>query len=311
MPGHALHAKRQHHRQNRRQALGHCGHGQGHTEQQDLNHITGVANIRRQKNGSNHHQRDDDHSNAEHAADAGDLFLQRRRVLFGGFQHVRDRTHLGCHARSGYDSTATALGNCRALEHHVQPVAQRCGSRERGGILEHAFAFAGQRRLLHAQRGRFDQTRIGAYRIAFVQHQQITAHQLGAGYTLLATITHNRSGHRRHVGQRGNGLLGLAFLHKTEHRIEQHNRCNDHRVDWPALAPFQHPGEQRNANGDQQQVDQRILKVLQNPPPGRVLWRGAQFVCAVCTQTARRLRLAQTPVGVGIDRSCDRCAVYQ
>ncbi len=74
---------------------------------------------------AHHHDGDDDDRDAEHAPDARHLLLQRCRLLRGGLEHLGDRAHLGVHAGGGDHGAAGALRDGRALEDHVEPVAER------------------------------------------------------------------------------------------------------------------------------------------------------------------------------------------
>jgi hypothetical protein len=51
------------------------------------------------------------------------------------------------HAGGGHQRAARALDHGRALEDHVEPVAQRRRPAQRRGILQHGLALASERRL--------------------------------------------------------------------------------------------------------------------------------------------------------------------
>ena len=74
-----------------------------------------------------------------------------------------------------------ALGDGRALEDHVEPVAERTGSGSVAASLAR-LALAGQRGLLDAQRGRAEQARVGADGVTFAEHEHVATHQFGAGH---------------------------------------------------------------------------------------------------------------------------------
>ena len=179
------------------------------------------------------------------------------------------------------------LGNCRALEHHVEPVAQRGRSGQHGAVFQHRFALAGQRSLLHPQRRSLNQPRIGAHGIALAQHQQVAAHQFRAGHAQQARITHHCRCGLGHARQRGHGVFGPRRLHKTQDAVQDDDGGDNQRVHRPAIAAVHGPGDQRNRNGDQQQVNQRVLKVGQHAAPGGNPQRGAQGIAAVCRQPPR------------------------
>ena len=58
------------------------------------------------------------------------------------------------------------------------------------------------------------------------------------------------------------------------------------------------PGRQRDGDGAQQQVDQRVLEVRQHTPPGRDWRRAAQFVAALLGQAPRGIGGAEALGGI-------------
>ena len=287
---HPPHPECQHHRQNRRQPLRHGRHREGHAEQQHVNDIGGVLDIRDQQDRRHDDHGNDDYRDPQHATDASDFLLQRRRLLRSSFEHLGDRTHLGGHPGRRHHGATGALRDGRALEDHVEPVADGCRLRQRGGILEDGFALARQRGLLHAQCCGLNQARIRTYGVTLVQIEQVAAHQPGAGHPQYLTVTQDSRGHGRHARQGGHGVLGLGFLHITEDCVEQDNRRDDDCVHRPADRALDHPGQQRDGNGAQQQVNQRILKMRQDAPPGRDARCRPKFVRTVLREPARHRR---------------------
>ena len=77
--------------------------------------------------------------------------------------------HFGAHAGGRDQCQAAAARHRRALEYHIDAIAQRHRFRQRDRLLQHRLAFAGERGLLYAQRVRLQQARIGAHGIAFGQ----------------------------------------------------------------------------------------------------------------------------------------------
>ena len=122
-------------RQDRRQALGHRRDRQRHAEQQHRDDVGSGADVGEQQHGRHDHDGDDDDRDAEHATDAAHFLLQRRRLLPVAVEHFGDRTHLGLHAGRGDHRAAGALRDGRALEDHVEPVAERSRLRQRRGVL--------------------------------------------------------------------------------------------------------------------------------------------------------------------------------
>ena len=216
-----------------------------------------------------------------------DFLLQRRRLLVGGLEHLGDRAHLGVHPGGGDHGAAGALRDGRALEDHVEPVAERRRPRQRGGILEHGFALAGQRGFLHAQRRGLHQARIRADGVALAEHEHVATHQLGAGHAQQLPVAHDARGHRGHPRQRGHGVLRLGFLHIAQNPVEQDDQRDDDRIHRPAARALDHPGDERDGDGAQQQVDERILELRQEATPGGCARSRSELVGAVLREPAR------------------------
>ena len=73
--------------------------------------------------------------------DGGRLALQRRRVPVDGAHQASDLTHLCRHRRGGHDCAPRALGDRGALEHHVEPVAERRWLAQSFGVFHNGFHF--------------------------------------------------------------------------------------------------------------------------------------------------------------------------
>ena len=70
-----------------------------------------------------------------------------------------------------------ALRDGRALEDHVEAIAERRRFGQRRGILEHGLALAGQRGFLHAQRRGLHEARVGTDRVTLAEHEHVAADQ--------------------------------------------------------------------------------------------------------------------------------------
>ena len=125
--------------------------------------------IAEQQQRGNHQQRHRDHDHAQHAAESGHFLLQRRFLLLRAAEQVGDLAHFSAHAGGRDQCQSAAASHRRALEHHVDAIAQRHWFRQRDRLFQHRLAFAGERGFLYAQRVRLQQARIGAHGIAFGQ----------------------------------------------------------------------------------------------------------------------------------------------
>ena len=70
-------------------------------------------------------------------------------------------------------------GDVRAVEHHVDPVAQGGRLAERADLLEHGLALAGERSLGDGERRRLQQPGVRAHRVTLGQQQHVARHHVG------------------------------------------------------------------------------------------------------------------------------------
>ena len=310
VPGHSLHAQREYDRQDRRQAFGHCRHGQRHAEQQHGNDVGGTADVRQQQDGDNHHVGNADNRQSQHAADASHLDLQRRRPRQGGVQQAGDAAHFRRHARGDDDGTSGASGHGGALEHHVEPIAQSGGRRRRRGVLEDGFALAGQGRLLNAQRRGLEEARVGTDRITLAQQEHVPAHQLGARHPHGLASAEHRRGHRRHLREGRDSASGLRLLGMTERRVQEDDDGDHDRVHRPAHPALDEPSNERDGDRDQQEVDEWIPELREETAPDRDCGCGAELVGATLCEATRRLLLSQTLLEARSRLGCERREVH-
>ena len=140
-----------------------------------------------------HHDGDDDDRDAEHAADARDLLAAAASAPRRWLRASRRSRPSRCPSPVAVTTARPrALRDRRALEDHVEPVAERRRPRQRRGVLQHRLALACQRGFLHAQRRGLDQPRVGADGVALAEHQQVAAHQLGAGHAQRHAVAQHR-----------------------------------------------------------------------------------------------------------------------
>ena len=266
--GHPLHAQGQHDRQDRRQPLGHRRDGQGDAEQQGGDHVVGAVHPEHRKHGEHHHGRDHHHRDAEHPADERDLPLQRRRVLPGAVQQVGDLAHLGGHAGAGHHRPAHALRDGGAVVHHVEPVAQGDVPGQGAGVLEHGLALTGERGLGDLERRRRQQPRVSGHRVALAEGEQVTRHELAGRHPQRYAVAHDRSGGGGHLLQGLDGVLGPGLLHVAQHGVEHDDHRDDDGVVGDAVRALEPPRAERDDDGHQEQIDQRVTEVLQDLAPG-------------------------------------------
>ena len=273
--GHALHAEREHHGQDRSEAFRNGRDGERHGEQQRIDHVVHAVEAFEDRKREQHDHGDDAHGDAEDLGDVVHLLLQRRGLVFGGLEQVGNLAHLRVHAGAGHDGAAGALRHGRAVEHHVRAVAERLRAVERGGLLAHRHRFAGERRLGDAQARGGEQSAVGRHGVAFAKHQDVTGHDVGrvdAFHTAVAQHVGRGCGH---FGKRVDGLFRLRFLHIAQDGIDDQDQHDHDGVERQRLAfgarrrvhLFDDPRHKRDGGGGEQQVDKRVLELLQELLP--------------------------------------------
>ena len=144
---------------------------------------------RRRRDVGGEQDRADDHDGdrrstamPEHAPDAVDLALQRRALLLGARRAGAATLPISV-AMPVAVTTARPRPRVTAvpLKTMFTPVAEPDRLGERGDVLQHRLALAGQRRLGDRQRRRLDQPRVGADRVALGQQQDVAGHHVGGG----------------------------------------------------------------------------------------------------------------------------------
>ena len=113
-----------------------------------------------------------------------------------------------------------------------------------------------------------------------------------------------------HLGQRVDRLVGLRLLHVAEHGVHDEDQHDHYGIEGQRLAALgargrihllDDPRDQRNGRRGKQQIDQRVLELLQELLPLRHWRGGCQLVRAELLESAFGLFAAQAGVGVHIE----------
>jgi len=75
-----------------------------------------------------------------------------------------------------------------------------------------------------------------------------------------------------------NGISSSGFLNETENRVRKNHRHYDSGLGRPAFAALDEPSCQRNGDGPQQQVDQRVTELREHALPCWCWLGDTQFV---------------------------------
>ena len=151
---------------------------------------------------------------------------------------------------------------------------------------------AGQRRLLGAQVLHIGEPKVGRDLVARFEQHDVPRHELFRGNHARLAAAHGPRLGGQHVADRIQRLLGLALLDEAEQRVEDDDAEDDRRVE----PQVQH---QLGEAGAEQDVDQDVVELRQEPHERSALLAFRQPVGPVLLQAARRLARVEAFLGVG------------
>lgn len=131
----------------------------------------------------------------------------------------------------------------------------------------------------------------------------------GRAASSTTTVISFRSG--RHGLQCRHCLLGSRLLHEPQHGVGDHDGRDHDRVERPALGALQDPGQGRDGDGEEEQVDQRVPELPQDPAPRGVRGRGGQLVGPPPLVSVSSLRRGQPVLEVGAQPGGEHVGVQQ
>jgi hypothetical protein len=282
LPDHAARAERQQHRHHRRQRLRDGGHRQAHGRE-DHEHRRLAA-----QHADHEDQRADrQHHEGQPLAEGGQALLQRRAQVDGAIQQAGHLAELGGHAGGHHQARSPAVRRRRALEGHVEPVAQRrCGFRQHARVLVDGDRLAGQCRFVDLQLGDLDQAQVGRHLVARLQQHDVAGHQPGCRHHLpLPGAQHGGAGCGELL-QCCQRTIGAPGLHEADHCVEQHDHQDRQRVD-------QFTDHSRDHRGAEQHQDHEVLELVEQQRHGGAPCGTGDLVRAVLQRAQGGLGLVE------------------
>ncbi len=126
--------------------------------------------------------------------------------LFGGLDHLGDQADLRVHPGGADDAPPAPVGDHRAHECRVQPIAERDFPIRRiqydPRVLLDRLRLAGQRRFLDLEVDALDQTQIGRDEVAGLQQHQVANNEFAPGNRHPPPVANYLRIRRRHLLQR-------------------------------------------------------------------------------------------------------------
>jgi hypothetical protein len=154
-----------------------------------------------------------------------------------------------------------------AVEDHVRPIAERRVARDHIGVFRDGQALSRQRGLRRMQRAGVDDAGVGGNRVAFFYEQDVAGNELGRGDALALSIAHDRRLVRRHCAQRGDGRSGARFLNEAHRGVEHDDGENGDRLVRQPFAVLVPPCRQGDRGRDEQEQDEHVLELGDEPAP--------------------------------------------
>ena len=161
-----------------------------------------------------------------------ELFLQGRFFVLVGLDHLGDDADLGIHAGTDHQALAPPVGNQRAHEGRVLAVAQRgLLVQHRCGELVDRHRFTGQRSLLDLEIDAFNEAQVSRNVVPGFEQDDVTGNQLAPWDRRLNAIADHLRVWRRHLLERRQRLLRLRLLNHADHRVQDDDDHDRHRID--------------------------------------------------------------------------------
>ena len=302
--GHLGHAERQHDGHDGDQALGDGSDGERDGDHKGVEQGSrvgkDVANAVTDDVNAKDHDADDDNHNGKDAAELGELHLQRRELFLGLGQGAGDLAHLGVHAGADHDGATAAVHHGGAHVAHVLAVAERHVVGARGklnhvGVLLDRHGLAGECGLFDLHRGALEDAAVGRDRVARLEHDHVTGHELGARQMHELAVAQHLGLRRAHFLQGLEGLLALGFLDHAQHRVDDNDEHDDGDVGKIGLA-LDHARKCADNGGNDQHDDHGVCHLLKEALPQRRLLGFLKLVRACLGEARRRLVVAQAEV---------------
>mmetsp|Transcript_4339 Transcript_4339/g.12285 ORF Transcript_4339/g.12285 Transcript_4339/m.12285 type:complete len:300 (+) Transcript_4339:2442-3341(+) len=239
------------------------------------------------------------------------ISLERRVVVLIGrlLNLLLNLPNLRLHSRGVHNAHSTPTRDARPRKQHrllrLQLAVRR---RQTVHRLLHRHRLSRQRRLLHPQDGRLQlrHSAVGRNPIPRAHLNHIPRNQPRRPQPRHQPPTTNHLGSLcRHLLERLQRALRIRLLPHAHNRVQSKNQQDHTRLherpdpQLAVVAPLHERQPERHGRRQQQNLHQRVVKLLQHHRPERRRIRLFQRIRTVLRQTRRRLRLGQPVLQVG------------
>ena len=224
---------------------------------------------------------DDD---AEDLAGAIEFPLQRRGLVGRLLQQSGNAAHLGAHAGGGHDRLAVPVGGRRATEDHVVAIAKRHIVVQSAPCPWSTGRLSPVRAASAVWSAADSISRASAGMVSPSSIRMMSPGTMSAAGMLRRSPSRMTvASSRRHRAKRSDGRLRSRLLDVPHGRVQQDDgEDGDGLVGQGGIA-FERPEAGRNRGGDEQQDDEHILELREEPPPRR----DCPFAASSLARTAR------------------------
>ncbi len=228
--GHALHAKGEHDRHDRGQALGDGGDREADGGHEHFKHMFAAK-----KPHPKHHRADDKAAGSKELAHLGQLLLQRRILVILLLDHLRNLADYGVHARFGHNAHASAVGDKRAHKAGVDLISKAHVARElRLRVFFHRNGLTRKRGLFNLKVDGLHEPHVRRHIIAGFEHHEVPRHQFARGNGKRLAAADDLGVRCGHFLKRLERLARAVFLHDAQHGVDDDDADDNERVGYLA-----------------------------------------------------------------------------
>ena len=225
--------------------------------------------------GTEGHDGDEENEGAcdEGATELGETEFERGFGFDGGVGEASDLAHLGGEAGGDDEGAGATGGEMRPGEEHVPAIGEQGILGKSVRVFLDRDRFTGEGGLGGFESGGFEQACIGTHGIAGGEQEDIAWDERHGLDGLLVSAADDADAESGEAFERFHGAFGAALLEGADKSVEQNNGEDDRGV----LMFAEHGGEY---GGDEEQVDERTLKLGEDDAPNRAALGFRQLVGA-------------------------------
>ena len=217
--GHALHAERQDHGDDRAHALRNGGDGHGDRAHHALQkaHPSGDQRTRKQ------HERHAEHRDGDHLSELCDRLVEGRGSRLALVQKAGDLAHFGVHTAGGDDAPRPALDAERAEMRRIRAHGE-CGTRDDAVVFFGGSALSRQRRFVAAKIFRMQNAAVRGDPVALFQLDDVAHHERFGVQLYHLAVAYGFRLARGELFEFFDGRVRAVLLQKADNGIQKNDK---------------------------------------------------------------------------------------